>query len=149
MFLIQRIRICCMINMPFLQCFMYYQTSWNIFSQCFLSFFFVFVKCLCSIYCTFPVIETLSMWISAWKEENNNWKCTSQNKLHFLDGIYSFKVNNGNTRMIREICLELTIKATERRTKFTKNAFMKDVYFFVMLYIHFSVLCYIYIFRIT
>ena len=30
-------------------------------------------------------------------------------------GIYLFKVNNGNTRTMREICLKLTIKTPERR----------------------------------
>ena len=32
-----------------------------------------------------------------------------------LAGIYLFKVNNGNTRTMREICLKLTIKTPESR----------------------------------
>ena len=33
----------------------------------------------------------------------------------YLTGIYLFKVNNENTRILCEICSELTIKTPERR----------------------------------
>ena len=51
----------------------------------------------------------------------------------YPDGIYLFKVNNGNTRVICEICPKLTIKTPKRRQwrlALNFNTFMKDLYYF-------------------
>ena len=152
MLLILRIRICCMIKTE--PCFLFNiscitkQVGIRRFSQYFLVFFFFFflnvkIKFLPLLLLKFQFLfivfsNRILKWKKHLKIENLPLRV-----IHFPDGIYSFKVNNGITKIIWEISSKITLKTTERRQwrlDLNFNTFAKSMYCF--RYVIYTLLCF-------